>query len=175
MKRFLYSLPLSLLAACSSVEFKTNYESIHLYKLNSPLSTDAQVSVQIPKNGRFENTIYYDSGVNTASAFKSAFEAHTKSVTLLAGCQEIDCLENAKLAGSKYFTALNLVYWEDRATNWSAKADRLTIKISIYEVSSGTLVTSSYLHTNTSLSVPGGGHVKDFLPSLANQYVSSLY
>ncbi len=175
MKILISSSLILLLSACSSIPNESNFESIHLRKLNDPLSVGAQVSVQIPENGRFEDTVYSQSGQDTASAFKSAFEVHTESVTLLSACQEEACLAGATQAGSKYFAALKLVYWEDRATNWSNKADRLTIKVSIYDVSSSSLLTSSYLHTNTSMGAPSGGHVEDFLPSLANQYVSSLY
>lgn len=175
MKKLFYSLPILFLAGCASTSNVSDFESIHLYQSNKPLSTDGQVSIQIPINARFEDTIYNESGENTAAAFKTALEKHAKSVKLLAVCQLNNCLENAKNAGSKYLMILDLVYWEDRATNWSNKADRLTIKVSTYDVSSGALLTASYLHSNTSLGAPSGGHVEDFLPSLASQYASSLY
>ena len=162
-----------LLFGCATAP--NEYESIHQYQTNEPLSSDGQISVQTPKNARFDETVYEDSGYKTAAAFKEALESHAKAIKVIDTCELNNCLKQAKSNGSKYLMALNLIFWEDRATNWSGKADRLTVKVSTYEVSSGDLLYMSYLHTNTSIYAPSGGHVEDYLPFISNQYVSTLY
>ena len=173
MNKILCFSSVVLLAGCASAPYES--ESIHLYQSNEPLSSEGQISVQTPNNALFDDTEYEISGEKTATAFKTALESHAKKVNIIDACELNNCLKNAKSIGSKYLMALNLIYWEDRATNWSGKADRLTIKVSTYDVSSGDLLNASYLHTNTSIYVPSGGHVEDYLPFLSNQYVRSLY
>lgn len=175
MKNYPLFLLLLMTSACSTVDKKQAFESIDYLEPGKPLSQDTRVAIQIPSDGRFENTIYVDSGEKTATAFKSAFEEYVQSVKLLPGCYDQRCLTRAKNNGSDYFVSLEIIYWEDRATNWSGKLDRLTIKVSMFDVSTGTELSTTYLHTNSSIDAPDGGHVEDFLPSLTQQYVASLF
>lgn len=176
MKIFLYLFLVLSLFACSSMEEPKSYESILRNKLSSPLSRDVGVSIQIPTDGQYEKKVYPGSGKKTADAFKNAFEKYAHLVTLLPVCAVQSCLKEASQIGAGYFVSLDIMHWENRATFWSGRVDRLTIMASIFDVATRAELASMYLHTNGSLDAPNsGGDVKDFLPYLAQQYVRSLY
>ncbi len=175
MKKIL-SLSLCLIIlGCSSTPKGPLYESVVLKGADVSLKQGAGIGIQIPDNGRFEDTIYKESGQQTASAFETAFKEHSKNTTLLPNCQINKCLSLAAKAKLDYFVSLEIESWEDRSTNWSGKLDRFVIKTRIYEVASGDELMFSYLHSNTALNPNAGGKVEDLLPETASQYVSSLY
>lgn len=174
MRIIISSVLFTLLVACSSGKQGPILESLQTHKLDNPLSTNTTVALSVPEDISFNKAVHKQSGHKTASAFKTEFENKGVAVSLLSNCQ-MNCLDEAKNMGSNYFVNLELLHWEERSTNWSGKADRLTIKVSVYDSPSGSLLTSSFLHTNTRIYSPSGGRVENFLPALSNQYVSSLF
>lgn len=175
MKKFLFVLIVILLSACSSSEIKSTFESIRLGDLQNPLSKEKNISIEIPSDALFQTTIYKDSGTKTASAFKSEFEKYAKSVKLLSGCHDKQCVSMAKMEDSDYLVSLEILHWEERSTNWSNKADRLNIKITIYDLADEGELTTDYIHTNSFIYSPSDGRVESYLPIIASNYVASLF
>ena len=68
-----------------------------------------------------------------------------------------------------------ILHWEDRATEWSGKSDRIEIQLVIYDaVTRKELANSSYTGTSKWATF-GGDHPQDLLPEPTYQYVNGLY
>jgi uncharacterized protein DUF4823 len=64
------------------------------------------------------------------------------------------------------------LHWEDRATEWSGKADRVKVSLPLYR--SGSLVGSALVTANSSWWTFGGDHPEDLLDTPFESYASSL-
>ena len=59
-----------------------------------------------------------------------------------------------------------ILHWEDRATEWSGKADRVKVSLPLYR--SGSLVGSALVTANSSWWTFGGDHPEDLLDTLSS-------
>ena len=62
---------------------------------------------------------------------------------------------------SVYLIEPKILHWEDRATEWSGKADRVKVSLPLYR--SGSLVGSALVTANSSWWTFGGDHPEDLL------------
>ena len=65
--------------------------------------------------------------------------------------------------------------WEDRATEWSGKADRIEIQLIIYDVVTKKERANSSYTGKSKWATFGGDHRQDLLPEPTNSCVNSLY
>ena len=65
-----------------------------------------------------------------------------------------------------------ILHWEDRATEWSGKADRVKVSLPLYR--SGSLVGSALVTANSSWWTFGGDHPEDLLDTPFESYAASL-
>lgn len=161
------------LTACAS-----KYKQIELTpNANRPnLSKADPVFIATPENGRYEAMVYETSGTHTGAAFLSAFSRHVSNVYLESNRQSFEeSLQNAKAKGSKVLAYPEITHWEDRATEWSGKPDRLEIKVRIAEVESGKVLDTILLVGSSKWATMGGDHPQDLLEKPVAQYVDSLY
>ena len=169
MKRFLTSALIILLSGCTA-----SYQQDQGTELSEPLPQSAAVYIVIPADGRSESQVYSNSGMMTADATRSAFSRHTSSIRLVDTCGIRSCL--AKLEGETgYLVVPEILHWEDRATEWSGKAERLEVKITVYDVSTQEILTSTVFNGRSRWATLGGDHPQDLLPGPINEYVDSLY
>ena len=63
--------------------------------------------------------------------------------------------------GSRYLIEPKILHWEDRATEWSGKADRIKVSLPLYH--SGSLVGSALVTANSSWWTFGGDHPEDLI------------
>ena len=75
----------------------------------------------------------------------------------------------------RYYVAPEILHWEDRATEWSGRPDRIEVQISIYDVNMQTEIASSVITGKSAWATFGGDHPQDLLPEPTNAYVASLY
>ena len=67
-----------------------------------------------------------------------------------------------------------IVLWEDRATEWSGKRDRIIVKITVLDVSSGKLVDATTIQGTSKWATFGGDYPQDLLPVPMRDYVARL-
>jgi hypothetical protein len=65
-----------------------------------------------------------------------------------------------------------ILHWEDRATEWSGKADRVKISLPLYRDSK--LIGSALVSASSSWWTMGGDHPEDLLDSPFEAYAASL-
>lgn len=162
-----------LLGACTATYQQTNVTDTPLIKLDP----QGKILVATSKNGTYSTKNYQRSGQMTSQAIKASFDRHTNTVSITTACKSVDsCLDEAN--GYGYYTYLvfpEILHWEDRATEWSGKPDRIEIKLTLFSVENGERIHSTILSGRSKWVTFGGDHPQDLLPEAINGYISSLY
>lgn len=83
-------------------------------------------------------------------------------------------LAQAKQGGFTHYAEPIIVLWEDRATEWSGRPDRIVIRITILGVGSGQIVDASTIQGSSKWATLGGDHPQDLLPVPMRRYVAGL-
>jgi hypothetical protein len=158
------------LSGCSAT-----YQEQVVKRPQSTLERDKGVFVTTPKNGSYGKTEYQNSGKMTANAVKAAFSRFSNNVLVSEQCLGLDCLKIIPTERFEYYVEPEILHWEDRATEWSGKPDKIEIKISVYNARLGTELASSVLSASSKWATFGGDHPQDLLPEPLIKYVESLY
>ncbi|WP_417667543.1 DUF4823 domain-containing protein [Pseudidiomarina sp.] len=133
------------------------------------------VLISVPEDGWYENTQYRNSGRMTVNAVRAAFSKNASKVDIAQDCHDEECLDKIDVERYGYFVKPVILHWEDRATEWSGKPDRIEIQIVIYDaITKSELANSSYTG-KSKWATFGGDHPQDLLPEPTNEYVSNLY
>ncbi|MCA1176178.1 MULTISPECIES: DUF4823 domain-containing protein [unclassified Pantoea] len=169
MKGILLIMGALALTGCSA-----HYKSTDVKTSTEKLKQDMPVSIAVPKDGFYSTTVYHGSGQETASALQAAFVRYSEKVSITNTCGDVECLSKATTTEG-YLVVPQILHWEDRATEWSMKRDKLEVKISVYKASNLTLINSTILNGESKLATWGGDHPQDLLAEPINSYVSQLY
>jgi hypothetical protein len=129
-----------------------------------------------PENGRFGNTHYTKSGQMRAQMVTTAFRAHAAEVETAVEPEPRDAaLEHAVAAGQSCVVEPVILHWEDRATEWSAKPDRMQVRVTVIEAATGDVISEAVMHGTSKWATFGGDHPQELLPKPLNGYVASLF
>ncbi|MPY75544.1 MAG: DUF4823 domain-containing protein [Alphaproteobacteria bacterium] len=148
------------------------------HSMQSPekLSRAATAYVAVPQDGRYGHTVYSGSGLTTAQIVAGAFTRQLTRVEQAARPETHDsALEAAKKMGATYLISPSIAHWEDRATAWSSRSDKVEVQISIYDPATGRLIERGVVAGRSGLATLGGDHPQDLLPQPVKQYVDSLF
>jgi len=166
----MFGTAIIFLSGCSS-SFKHN-------EFQSPevkLDQSKGVLISTPENGWYEETEYRSSGRMTANAVRSAFSKNSSKVTIATDCKGEACLASIDTETYGYFVQPIILHWEDRATEWSGKPDKLEIQIITYDSETRKEIgNTTYTGTSKWLTF-GGDHPQDLLEKPTHKYVESLY
>lgn len=161
-----------LLTSCADTQQLVRHNEASKFTLNSSDS----VYVAVPKNGAYGTHTYEASGATTAKVVMAAFLRHTSRVKSGNVSQSFDeAIAAARKTDSKYLAFPIILHWEDRATEWSLKPDRVEIKIEVFNVVTQKPVTSAIVSGKSGLATFGGDHPQDLLPEPISTFVASLY
>ncbi len=143
--------------------------------LKSPsgkLQRTHSVAIQTPSNGSFGGQSYSGSGKMTAGAFKSGFSKYSSDVKSVS-----DGKTRSDYAGLKkmYYVEPKILHWEERATEWSGKRDKIEIKVNVYDTSSMNNVSSVVFTGKSKWLTLGGDHPQELLPKPIEDYLKTLY
>ena len=82
---------------------------------------------------------------------------------------------SAKSNAADYLFFPTILHWEDRATEWSGKADKAQIKIVVFDLRTSEVVSSATIDGKSGLATFGGDHPQDLLPGPVTKYVNGLF
>lgn len=168
--KILYLFLVILVTGCASTYKYKEFQSIE-----TKLDRSKGVLISTPKDGRYGKTQYNNSGIMTAKAVRGAFSKYASMVDVTDTCYGDDCLHSINIEKYGYYVRPVILQWEDRATEWSGKPDRIEIQLVIYDaVTKKELVNSTYTG-KSKWATFGGDHPQDLLPEPTNESVSSLY
>ena len=151
------------------------YKRSDLHALSAPLDPTKNVLVSVPKDGRYEDIHYQNSGQMTANAVRAAFAMYAPKVDVTNNCDAADCLKGIDSKSYGYYVKPEILHWEDRATEWSGRPDRVEVQISVYDALTKEEVASSSYSGKSKWATFGGDHPQDLLAEPTEDYVSSLY
>ncbi|WP_151441926.1 DUF4823 domain-containing protein [Halomonas lysinitropha] len=161
---------LFLLSGCAA-----SYHQESIKKPDAKLDRNGSVSIAMPANGFYGSQEYQSSGRMTASAVRSAFSKVVNTTDIIPECQDINCMIQAHSATYDYHVIPDILHWEDRATEWSGKPDRIEVKITVYGSQVTSEIASTTISGKSKWATLGGDHPQDLLSEPINAYVRSLY
>ena len=175
MKQTTLPCILSIVALLITTGCRATYHRTDMKSLATPLDPLGAVVISVPANGKYCDVEYKNSGEMTAAAIRAAFVRHASDVVIKKDCRTIDCVRNLESGKFKYYVQPTILHWEERATEWSGKPDRINIQIIIYDVTSGMQIGNSSYTGRSKWATLGGDHPQDLLPDPTQQFVDSLY
>ena len=100
----------------------------------------------LPNDNCFEQTVNHGSGKKLANATLMTFSPSLKNVVTGEKIEKLDrALKTAGDGNYTYLTYPEILYWEDRATEWSGRQDRLMVKVTLANVATGETLDSAIL------------------------------
>lgn len=139
------------------------------------LERGAPVYVIVPQPGMHEGKQYPASGIQTAQAAVVALSPYARA-TAGGSPETLDSArQRAQRAGAVYIVEPTILNWEDRATEWSGRPDRITIKLVVWDTRSGKEVASTLARASSKWGTFGGDHPQDLLPQLMANFFGRIY
>ena len=172
MKRCALALAMALLAtAC-----------VHTYEVPPPvgplrLSSEPSFYVARAEDGQDARPATYElSGQRTTDAVVAALEKRGCRASSGTQVESFDQnLEAAREAGSDYLVVPDILNWEDRATEWSGKPDRIAIRMIVTDVASGEVADDRTIRGKSRWLTFGGDHPQDLLAVPLEQWAEQLF
>ncbi len=139
------------------------------------LSMNASALIGVSSDGDFLDEHYEGSGQATTQAILGAFGVFLLRAEVLSKKSSLEeGVEEAKLRGITHYVHPTIVHWEERATEWSGKPDRIEVRIQIIEVNSGGIVDTVTLSGKSKWFTFGGDHPEELLNEPLRQYATEL-
>lgn len=157
--------------------YKEAYESESLLNLRSgALSRDAAFAVAVLGDGSYGTKVKDGSGGKARDAMRDALSQYADRVAPIAAyLSEADATAEAHRQGSDYLVYLRILNWEERATEWSGKPDRLEAEIRLVDAKTMKVLESKIVKGNSKWATFGGDHVEDLLVKPFNEYAAALF
>ena len=157
---------------------------VHTYEMRSGggdaprirLPREASFFVGVPEDGRFGAHLYAGSGYMTTESIVAALSTHARPVRAAKAPASVE--DNSAAARSERLQFLvqpTILHWEERATEWSGKPDRISIRLELIEVSSGDTLDTTVLSGKSKWATFGGDHPQELLPEPLSRYVNALF
>ncbi len=153
----------------------TSYQQTVVTPLRSSLEPGKAVLISVPQDGFYAATEYKGSGQMTAGISRVAFLRFATNVDVTADCHGADCFDRANTGGYGYYVRPEILQWEDRATEWSGRSDKVEIRLTIYDADTRQEIATQVVAGRSSWWTLGGDHPQDLLKEPVTEYVEGLY
>jgi hypothetical protein len=131
--------------------------------------------VAIPSDGQYGARTYAGSGRTVTQAIVLAISPHTREVGTAAEFASLaENLAAARSSGRDFLVQPTIVNWEDRATEWSGKPDRVSIRLELYDVSSGKNIDTVMISGKSKWATFGGDHPEELLQEPLESYAKRI-
>ncbi|MFX0203268.1 MAG: DUF4823 domain-containing protein [Candidatus Hodarchaeota archaeon] len=169
------SIMLCVFVAFFATGCAASYKYADLKPITAKLDSTKGVLISTPQDGWYENTEYPNSGRMTANAIRAAFSKYSSTVDVVDSCHGENCLNSIDSKKYGYYVKPDILLWEERATEWSGKPDKIEIQIVIFEAATKEEIANTSYTGKSKWATLGGDHPQDLLPEPTNQFVGSLY
>jgi uncharacterized protein DUF4823 len=170
--KILLSLMLALLVAgCAGYQVQPSKEfDSKILKRGEP------VYIATPRDGRYGQIHYEGSGLEISHAVENALHQYSDAILRTDEYKNRqEALLSASEAGSRYLFMPYIIHWEDRATEWSGRLDRIALSILVLDVANGEEIIEAQIIANSSWFTFGGDHPQDLLQGPIDDFVTGLY
>jgi hypothetical protein len=160
-----------LLTACVS-----KYRTDQFDAPSQPLSLSGSAYVMLARDGAYGRRTYSGSGRTVSQLLHNAVLAHLSTSELATIIESRDqALARARAKGVTYVFEPVILNWEDRATEWSGRPDRITIRISIWDAATGKKLASSVDRASSKWGTFGGDHPQDLVPHVMTSFANRVF
>lgn len=172
MKKVLFFGFLTILTGCAD----SHNLNISTTELTNKIPLTSSVYVALSEDGRYGEKNYRGSGVLVSNIIKSGLIVHMNDIIVAHKAESFkDSVGIAAHNGSDYLLYPTIMHWEDRATEWSGKADKVKVKIVTWKIKNNVEVSSAIIDGSSGLATFGGDHPQDLLPKPINSYIDTLF
>ena len=128
---------LTLFAIAIALAFITtgctaSYERSFVNMRSSHNYAPARFLLVTPPNGRFETIEYPTSGHEVVAALSKELQRYTNAIKTIMTPVSIDQILDQDIQSVDYIIIPEILHWEDRATGWSMRPDRIEVRFDIY-------------------------------------------
>ena len=128
MKKIFLALPLVFTVGCIATP-KTTVNPIIGY--SGKFDGINKICVVVPSDSSFGNESYEGSGRNVAQKLSDSLSRIGFSSVLIKSTTDPETLSCSERGGN-FILSIKILHYEDHATGWSGKPDRIEIKIAAY-------------------------------------------
>ena len=96
------------------------------------MQNQASILIVTPENGRYETIEYPSSGIDVASTLAQELGKYSSKIATIPTPVTINDIGDDVLQQYNYVFIPQILHWEDRATGWSFRPDRIEILFEIY-------------------------------------------
>lgn len=119
-----------VLSGCVAIPVATVQPTASSAKV--PVKSDSVMCVIAPPDASFEGAVYSGSGREIAEKIQIALQKAGRQSRLVSQTQH-DSILPCKEKGATHVVETAVLRYEDRATGWSGKPDRIELRISLYD------------------------------------------
>ncbi|GGK02611.1 DUF4823 domain-containing protein [Pseudomonas matsuisoli] len=132
--------------------------------------------IALPDDGMYGAKPYPRSGQMTSAVIRSALQRNGQTAIVANRVEGLDqALNSARQGGYNYLVFPIILHWEDRATEWNFRRDKVEVKIDLIDVFSANVESSTLIEGKSGIATLGGDHPQDLLPEPINEYFQSLF
>lgn len=142
---------------------------------NIKFASNNAVYIALSPDGQYGDRYYSGSGRMVSQTIKSELIGKLDNVIIAKQPEEYS--KAVEFAASRKFDYLiypTILHWEDRATEWSAKADRVKVKMTVVDVKAGQVIKSAVIEGKSGLATLGGDHPQDLLPEPTKAFFANM-
>ena len=126
-KLFCLLIAAVLFISCSST-YKYDYDN----PIDDVLEQNTDIAITVSEDGFYGDDIYTGSGKILSNVVKQELKPYTAKATVLKNKESLDEITNEELEKYDYIVIPEILHWEDRATAWSGRPDKVKVSIEIY-------------------------------------------
>lgn len=135
----------------------------------------APVYVSVPTDGAYRGEVQPGSGAVTAGIVAAAFAARMPAVRLgTAHASRDEALQAARATGARYLIEPRILHWENQTAVTSFAADKATVRLTVLDTRTGTIVDSGEIVGHGAWTKSGDTLPQDLLPVPAAYYADRL-
>lgn len=142
---------------------------------NIKISRSDNVYIVTPRDGSYGSTQYTGSGTGVATALEAAFSRYASDAIVGPYADSVaSALDAAREKSCSYVVIPRITHWEDRATEWSGRRDKLGLFVRVVRVTDGTEIKSAEISGKSSWFTFGGDKPQDLLREPIAVFVASV-
>ncbi len=162
---------LLFLTACVS-----KYKTDSFTPPSHPLSKSGSAYVMLARDGAYGARTYSGSGHTVSRLLYGAILNHVSKAELATRVESRDdAIATARKGGMSYVFDPVILNWEDRATEWSGRPDRITIRIGVWDVATGKEIASANERASSKWGTFGGDHPQDLVPHVVKTFADRVF
>lgn len=142
---------------------------------NVHITPNQAVYIALPQDGQYGSRHYSGSGQMVSQVIKGELVTTINNVKIANRHEDYNvALDFASSRKFDFMVYPTILHWEDRATEWSARSDRIKVKMVVVDVKSGYVVKSAVIEGKSGLATFGGDKPQDLLPEPTKEFLSSM-